>query len=413
MLCLNGGEDLVGRKCEVYWVLDETWYPGVIDCYDRETGVHGVVYEDGTNEILLLAQERVRLPLDDRPEIGPTPILTMRSVRRLARQGGVVKLRYFEKWYDPPHPYRSILQPSNVTHGQLVQTYHSDSDQDDEEEGNNVPPKRSSRPRVLKRSGVANPTKPGMGGRARNRAAPRKNVSRESKTGQRESNSFPNQEQFLDASGGHKGVIVLDTTKVQCTFCGAVCHPKGFGPHVASCRLRHDKDLSVGADPTHVCFCGFVTYNPAGWIVHRRFCEMERENEIVVQERYRTFVPQDDHLKSGTKPKLCVDFIPPRRNSHSPVSRLPKRQRTGYSVTSTRSRSTDSTMSDDSIDMDGPELVNAKVRNKSIKSEPADVGQTHTEVMRLMNQSKARSRSSDNSFRFLRPIKKKIKRSSF
>jgi len=368
------------------------------------------VYEDGTSEILSLAEERVRLPPDDRPEIGPTPVLTMRAVRRLARQGGVIKLRYHEKWYDPPHPYRSILQPSNIIHGQLVQTYHSDSDQDDEE----VPKKRGRPP--LSRCRLKLETKPGLGGRARNRAAPRKNVPRESRTGNGDSNSFPNQAQFLDASDGRKGVIVLDTTKVKCTFCGTVCHPKGFGPHVASCRLRRDKDLSGGADPTHVCFCGFVTYNPAGWVVHRRFCELERQNEgavreETVRERYRKFVPQEDHVKSGsiTKPKLCVDFISPRRESRSPVSRLPKRQRTGYSVTSTRRQSTDSRMSsDDSIDMDGPELVNGQVRKKSIKSEPAaEVAHTHTAVMRLMDQT--RTRSSEKGFRFLRSRSRKKK----
>lgn len=53
----------VGLQCKVFWPLDADWFPGRICGYVTETGRHMVKYDDGDEEKLILASERIRFLL--------------------------------------------------------------------------------------------------------------------------------------------------------------------------------------------------------------------------------------------------------------------------------------------------------------------------------------------------------------
>ncbi|XP_010429899.1 PREDICTED: glutamic acid-rich protein-like isoform X2 [Camelina sativa] len=58
----NGfGEDLVGRRVNIWWPLDKTFYEGVIDSYCTRKKMHRVIYSDGDSEELNLSEERWEL----------------------------------------------------------------------------------------------------------------------------------------------------------------------------------------------------------------------------------------------------------------------------------------------------------------------------------------------------------------
>ncbi|CAN6939019.1 unnamed protein product [Brassica oleracea] len=58
----NGpGADLVGKRVNIWWPLDKTFYEGVIQSYSGRTKVHKVVYTDGESEELHLHKERWEL----------------------------------------------------------------------------------------------------------------------------------------------------------------------------------------------------------------------------------------------------------------------------------------------------------------------------------------------------------------
>ncbi|KAF6145841.1 hypothetical protein GIB67_028836 [Kingdonia uniflora] len=50
----------VGLRCKVYWPLDDDWYTGCIDGYNKETRKHHVKYEDGDDESRVLSNERIK-----------------------------------------------------------------------------------------------------------------------------------------------------------------------------------------------------------------------------------------------------------------------------------------------------------------------------------------------------------------
>ncbi|KAJ0231752.1 Tudor/PWWP/MBT superfamily protein [Hirschfeldia incana] len=58
----NGlGEDLVGKRVNIWWPLDKTFYEGVVESYSSRKKMHKVVYTDGESEQLNLVNERWEL----------------------------------------------------------------------------------------------------------------------------------------------------------------------------------------------------------------------------------------------------------------------------------------------------------------------------------------------------------------
>lgn len=49
----------VGERLRVYWPMDDAWYEGRVMSYDESTKNHVVMYDDGEEECLLLAQEKI------------------------------------------------------------------------------------------------------------------------------------------------------------------------------------------------------------------------------------------------------------------------------------------------------------------------------------------------------------------
>ncbi|EOA34841.1 hypothetical protein CARUB_v10022426mg [Capsella rubella] len=61
----NGfGEELVGKRVNIWWPLDKTFYEGVIDSYCTRKKMHRVIYSDGDSEELNLIEERWGLVKD-------------------------------------------------------------------------------------------------------------------------------------------------------------------------------------------------------------------------------------------------------------------------------------------------------------------------------------------------------------
>ncbi|XP_028797259.1 DNA mismatch repair protein MSH6 [Neltuma alba] len=56
---LSYGEEVVGRRIKVYWPLDKTWYEGRVSSFDKQTGMHVVLYDDDEEESLELAKEKI------------------------------------------------------------------------------------------------------------------------------------------------------------------------------------------------------------------------------------------------------------------------------------------------------------------------------------------------------------------
>ena len=59
----------VGDKIEVFWPLDDQYYPGKIELYDRKSGKYGVTYGDGDTEKLDNAKEVYRPLLSNQVSI--------------------------------------------------------------------------------------------------------------------------------------------------------------------------------------------------------------------------------------------------------------------------------------------------------------------------------------------------------
>ena len=54
------GEKLVGRPIKIFWSLDQRWYGGFVEAYDKSTKKHTIRYYDGESEELSLAKEVVK-----------------------------------------------------------------------------------------------------------------------------------------------------------------------------------------------------------------------------------------------------------------------------------------------------------------------------------------------------------------
>ncbi|KAI4341663.1 hypothetical protein MLD38_026357 [Melastoma candidum] len=71
------GSEVSGKRVRVYWPLDEAWYEGCVKEYNEESGRHVVVYDDGEEEALELAKEKVEWVEEGE-----------RRLKRLRRGGG-------------------------------------------------------------------------------------------------------------------------------------------------------------------------------------------------------------------------------------------------------------------------------------------------------------------------------------
>ncbi|RID56506.1 hypothetical protein BRARA_G03699 [Brassica rapa] len=58
---VGSGADLVGKRVNIWWPLDKTFYEGVIQAYSGRTKMHQVLYTDGESEELYLYKERWEL----------------------------------------------------------------------------------------------------------------------------------------------------------------------------------------------------------------------------------------------------------------------------------------------------------------------------------------------------------------
>ncbi|GLJ26522.1 hypothetical protein SUGI_0513220 [Cryptomeria japonica] len=64
----NDEGTIIGTRVKVFWPLDDDWYAGTVESFDRNLKRHHIVYDDGDEEWLELARERFKIQLfpDDR-----------------------------------------------------------------------------------------------------------------------------------------------------------------------------------------------------------------------------------------------------------------------------------------------------------------------------------------------------------
>ncbi|CAA0816423.1 Tudor/PWWP/MBT superfamily protein [Striga hermonthica] len=63
------GEELVNRRIQVWWPMDETFYPGTVTAFDPDTKKHTILYDDNETEILNLRKETWGLCSGERPAL--------------------------------------------------------------------------------------------------------------------------------------------------------------------------------------------------------------------------------------------------------------------------------------------------------------------------------------------------------
>ena len=56
------GSNAVGSRVGVWWEDDKTFYYGTIKSFDKKEGKHQILYEDGTDELISLAEEKLDWP---------------------------------------------------------------------------------------------------------------------------------------------------------------------------------------------------------------------------------------------------------------------------------------------------------------------------------------------------------------
>ena len=54
------GKAAVGRRIEVFWPEDDTWYGGRVAAFNATSGEHKIRYDDGDVELVTLGTERFR-----------------------------------------------------------------------------------------------------------------------------------------------------------------------------------------------------------------------------------------------------------------------------------------------------------------------------------------------------------------
>ncbi|PRQ21660.1 putative DNA mismatch repair protein MutS [Rosa chinensis] len=53
------GQEVVGKRIKVYWASDRAWYEGCVKLFNKESGKHLLQYDDGDEETLDLATEKI------------------------------------------------------------------------------------------------------------------------------------------------------------------------------------------------------------------------------------------------------------------------------------------------------------------------------------------------------------------
>lgn len=61
---LGSPEAVIGRRLKVYWPLDKAWYAGKVTAYNASEGTHAVVYDDGEEQDVDVAKEKVEWLLE-------------------------------------------------------------------------------------------------------------------------------------------------------------------------------------------------------------------------------------------------------------------------------------------------------------------------------------------------------------
>ncbi|OAY70755.1 DNA mismatch repair protein MSH6, partial [Ananas comosus] len=74
--------DAVGKRIRVFWPLDNAWYDGCVKSFDENSGKHLVQYDDGEEEAVELAKEKIEWVEEEQP----------RKLRRLKRLSASVKI---------------------------------------------------------------------------------------------------------------------------------------------------------------------------------------------------------------------------------------------------------------------------------------------------------------------------------
>jgi hypothetical protein len=54
------GPEIIGRTVKVFWPDDAKWFTGTVQQFDAECGEHMILYEDGDEECVCLAKEKVQ-----------------------------------------------------------------------------------------------------------------------------------------------------------------------------------------------------------------------------------------------------------------------------------------------------------------------------------------------------------------
>ncbi|XP_068662211.1 DNA mismatch repair protein MSH6 isoform X2 [Aristolochia californica] len=79
-------DEVVGKRVNVFWPLDDAWYEGYVKSFDKDSGKHLVLYNDAEEEVLDLVKEKVEF-LED----------ATKSFRRLRRASSVCEITTPEK----------------------------------------------------------------------------------------------------------------------------------------------------------------------------------------------------------------------------------------------------------------------------------------------------------------------------
>ncbi|EPS63050.1 hypothetical protein M569_11739, partial [Genlisea aurea] len=87
------GEDVVGRKINVWWPMDEKYYPGTVKSFDVVKKKHVILYDDGDVEILRLDKERWKLIESSKNPAHRAAALLVKEEDHLDRKGKKVEAR--------------------------------------------------------------------------------------------------------------------------------------------------------------------------------------------------------------------------------------------------------------------------------------------------------------------------------
>ncbi|MCD7449438.1 DNA mismatch repair protein msh6 [Datura stramonium] len=130
------GQEVVDKRVKVYWPLDKVWYEGCVKSFDSASGEHLVKYDDGDEEMIVLAEEKI--------EWVKAPA---RKLRRL-RRSSVVEAEEEEEKLEDLESFEDDSEDEDwgnnaAKHVSEDEDVSEDMDLEIEEEGNDVVGPRS------------------------------------------------------------------------------------------------------------------------------------------------------------------------------------------------------------------------------------------------------------------------------